>query len=213
MLRRIFEHILEGNASAATECVAQALADGMDPTAILNQAMIAAMDEVGRRFEAGELYVPEMLVAGRAMQSALGGLKPFLVQADLEPLGKVVIGTVQGDLHDIGKNLVTLMLQGAGFEVIDLGTDVAPAKFVQAVREHQPMLVAMSALLTTTMAGMSATVAALRDTGLRDRVRVMVGGAPVTRQYADQVGADMYEPDAASAARAARAAAKSEPSV
>ena len=213
MLRRIFEHILEGDASAATECVAQALADGMDPTAILNQAMIAAMDEVGRRFEAGELYVPEMLVAGRAMKSALGALKPILVQADLEPLGKVVIGTVQGDLHDIGKNLVALMLEGAGFEVIDLGTDVAPAKFVQAVREHEPMLIAMSALLTTTMASMSATVAVLRDAGLRDRVRVMVGGAPVTRQYADQVGADMYEPDAASAARAARAAAKREPSV
>jgi 5-methyltetrahydrofolate--homocysteine methyltransferase len=125
----------------------------------------------------------------------------------------VVIGAVQGDLHDIGKNLVALMLQGAGFEVIDLGTDVAPARFVQAVREHEPMLAAMSALLTTTMTNMSTTVAALRAAGLRDRVRVMVGGAPVTRQYADQVGADMYEPDAASAARGARAAAKRTPSV
>jgi 5-methyltetrahydrofolate--homocysteine methyltransferase len=135
------------------------------------------------------------------------------VQADLEPLGNVVIGTVQGDLHDIGKNLVALMLQGAGFEVIDLGTDVAPARFVQAVREHEPMFVAMSALLTTTMTNMSTTIVALQAAGLRDRVRVMVGGAPVTRQYANQVGADMYEPDAALAARAARAAAKGEPSV
>jgi len=213
MLRKIFDHILEGNALAASECVEKALAAGLDPAVILNQAMIAAMDETGRRFEAGDIYVPEMLVAGRAMQSALGALKPFLVEADLEPLGKVVIGTVKGDLHDIGKNLVALMLQGAGFEVIDLGTDVSPAGFVQAVGKHQPLLVAMSALLTTTMANMSATIKALQDAGLRDRVRVMVGGAPVTRQFADQVGADMYEPDAASAARAARLAAKEGDSV
>jgi 5-methyltetrahydrofolate--homocysteine methyltransferase len=204
VLAKILHHILEGDAPAATECVQQALADGMDPAVILNEAMIAAMDETGRRFEAGEMYVPEMLIAGRAMQSALGSLKPFLVQADIEPLGKVVIGTVQGDLHDIGKNLVSLMLQGAGLEVIDLGTDVAPASFVEAVRKHQPQLVAMSALLTTTMTNMGATVAALRAAGLRDRVNVIVGGAPVTGQFADQIGADLYAPDAASAARTAR---------
>ena len=208
MLAKILHHILEGDAPAATECVRQALADGTDPAVILNEAMIAAMDETGRRFEAGEIYIPEMLIAGRAMQSALGALKPFLVQADIEPLGKVVIGTVQGDLHDIGKNLVSLMLQGAGFEVIDLGTDVAPASFVEAVRKHQPLLVAMSALLTTTMINMDVAVAALRVAGLRDRVNVIVGGAPVTRQFADQIGADLYAPDAASAARVARTLAE-----
>lgn len=212
MLAKIFHYILEGDAAAATECVRQALADGKDPAVILNEAMIAAMDETGRRYEAGDIFVPEMLIAGRAMQSALGALRPFLVQADIKTLGKVVIGTVQGDLHDIGKNLVAMMLQGAGFEVIDLGTDVAPASFVEAVRKHQPLLVAMSALLTTTMTKMGVTVAALRDAGLRDRVNVMVGGAPVTRQFADQVGADLYEPDAASAARSARAVAKRAPS-
>ncbi len=208
MLPTIFQNILEGDAPAATECIHQALVEGIDPSVILNEAMIAAMSEMGRQFEAGEIYVPEMLLAGRAMQAGLGELKPYLVQADIPPLGKVVIGTVQGDLHDIGKKLVSMMLQGAGFEVIDLGTDVTPARFVEAVRLHQPLLIAMSALLTTTMTNMGVTVAALQTAGLRDRVKVMVGGAPVTRQFADQVGADLYAPEAASAARLARALAE-----
>jgi 5-methyltetrahydrofolate--homocysteine methyltransferase len=162
------------------------------------------MEEVGRRFERGEFYVPEMLISARAMKSSLALLRPHLIAANVEAIGKVVIGTVQGDLHDIGKNLVGMMLEGVGFEVVDLGADVSPEKYVDAVKEHQPDLVACSALLTTTMPRMDNIITSLREAGLRDRVKVMIGGAPVTGKYATDIGADGYAPDAASAASRAK---------
>ena len=171
---------------------------------ILHQACIPAMIEVGRLFETNEIFVPEMLVSARAMQHALDLLRPHLVEGDLNVAGKIVIGTVSGDLHDIGKNLVCIMFEGAGFEVIDLGTDVAPETFVQAVQENQPDLVGMSALLTTTMPSMEKTIQALQEAGLREQVKVMIGGAPVTEDYAKKIGADEYAPDASSATRKAR---------
>ena len=162
--------------------------------------MIAAMGEVGRRFEEGEYFVPEMLIAARAMKQGLEILRPHLIEADIQPVGTVIIGTVKGDLHDIGKNLVAMMLEGAGFEVIDLGVDVSPEQFVTSIQEHQPRFVGMSALLTTTMPGIRSTLHAISESGLRDQVVVMIGGAPVTQQFADEIGADIYAPDAASAA-------------
>jgi 5-methyltetrahydrofolate--homocysteine methyltransferase len=159
------------------------------------------MTEVGQLFEDGEFFVPEMLIAARAMQAGVAILKPKLIEQDIKPLGKIVIGTVKGDLHDIGKNLVGMMLEGVGFEVIDLGTDVTPEKFVEAVKEHDAGFVGMSALLTTTMPAMKAALDALKDSGIRDNVKVMVGGAPVTQNYADEIGADLYAPDGPSAAR------------
>jgi 5-methyltetrahydrofolate--homocysteine methyltransferase len=170
-----------------------------DPQVILDDGLIAAMAEVGNRFECGEFYVPEMLVAARAMQSGLQILKPLLVEQGIKSGGKIVIGTVKGDLHDIGKNLVAMMLEGAGFEIIDLGTDVSPEKFVEAVKKHNPDLIGMSALLTTTMVNMQATVTALKEAGLRDGVKVLVGGAPVTQEYANQIGADGFGADASRA--------------
>lgn len=205
MLDTIYQAIIEGNASRVTEGVQQALEAGHNPGDILNQAMIAAMAEVGRRFEAQEYFVPEMLIAARAMKEGLAVLKPYLLEANIEPVGRVVLGTVKGDLHDIGKNLVGMMLEGAGFEVIDLGVDVPPERFVEATREHQPRFVGMSAMLTTTMPGMRATIEALSEAGLRDQVTVMVGGAPLTQQFADEIGADLYAPDAFSAANQAKA--------
>lgn len=205
MLDTIYQSVIKGDAAEVTQGVQQALEAGHAPGDILNQAMIAAMAEVGRRFEAQEYFVPEMLIAARAMKEGMAVLKPYLVEADIEPVGKVVLGTVKGDLHDIGKNLVGMMLEGAGFEVIDLGADVPPERFVEAVREHQPRFVGMSALLTTTMLGMRATIEALSGAGLRDQVTVMVGGAPVTQQFADEIGADLYAPDASSAANRAKA--------
>jgi len=205
MLDIIYENVIKGDAPAVTEGVQQALEAGHDPGDILNQAMIAAMAEVGRRFEAQEYFVPEMLIAARAMKRGLAVLKPYLVEADIEPVGKAVLGTVKGDLHDMGKNLVGMMLEGAGFEVIDLGVDVSPEQFVEAIREHQPRFVGMSALLTTTMAGMRTTIESLKEAGLRDQVVVMVGGAPLTQQFADEIGADLYAPDASSATNRAKA--------
>jgi 5-methyltetrahydrofolate--homocysteine methyltransferase len=174
------------------------------PEQILKIGLISAMEEVGRRFESGEFFVPEMLVSARAMKSALALLRPYLITANVKAVGKVVIGTVQGDLHDIGKNLVSMMLEGAGFEVIDLGTDVSAEKYVAAVREHQPDLIGCSALITTTMPHMEDVIQTLTDAGLRDRVKVIVGGAPVTQKYATDIGADGYAPDAASAAACAK---------
>ncbi len=171
---------------------------------ILNVGLIAGMDEVGRDFKAGDLFVPEVLIAARAMQAGMNVLRPLLAEGDVPTVGKYAIGTVKGDLHDIGKNLVKIMLEGAGFEVIDLGTDVAPEKFVSTVREHRPTVVGMSALLTTTMTQMKAIIEALEEAGVRDSVKVMIGGAPVTAEYAKQIGADAYAPDAASAADIAR---------
>jgi 5-methyltetrahydrofolate--homocysteine methyltransferase len=176
----------------------------MGPADILNQGMIAAMGEVGRLFEEGEYFVPEMLIAARAMQKGLEILKPHLTEADVQSPGKVAIGTVKGDLHDIGKNLVAMMLEGAAFEVIDLGTDVSPERFIQAVRDRGAQIIAMSALLTTTMPNMKNTIEALKEAGLRDKVKVMIGGAPVTQNYADQIGADGFAEDASRAVAKAR---------
>jgi 5-methyltetrahydrofolate--homocysteine methyltransferase len=204
MLSMIFQSILEGDAKKAAAGVEQALEAGIDPGDILNQGMIPAMAEVGRLFEVQEYYIPEMLISARAMQGGLAILKPYLVDSDVKPTGKVVLGTVKGDLHDIGKNLVGMMLEGTGFEVVDLGTDVSAEQFVAAVKEHQPEFVGMSALLTTTMPGMITTIDALTEAGVRDRVKVMVGGAPLTPQFAEQIGADVYAPDASSAAKQAK---------
>ncbi len=202
-LEEIQACVMRGDREGTVSGVQQALDQGMDPGAILNQAMIPAMAEVGRLFECGEYYVPEMMIAARAMKAGLELLKPLLVQSGAEPLGRVAIGTVKGDLHDIGKNLVAMMLEGAGFSIHDLGVDVGPEKFVRAAEEGA-QIVAMSALLTTTMPGMKATIEALQTAGLRGRVKVMVGGAPLTQAYADQIGADAFAPDASSATRVAK---------
>jgi 5-methyltetrahydrofolate--homocysteine methyltransferase len=204
-LETIYEAVLDGHADAAKAETQAAVDAGISAADVLHKACIPAMTEVGRLFEAGEKFVPEMLIAARAMQAALEILRPQLVEADVKAVGKVVIGTVAGDLHDIGKNLVAMMLEGAGFEIIDLGTDVKPAEFVSAVQEHGPDLVGMSALLTTTMASISKTIAALTEAGLRDKVKVIIGGAPVTQAFADQVGADGYAEGAGGASRMAKA--------
>ena len=197
-----------GRAEAVLPLVRAALADGMGPGAVLQDGLIAAMDEVGRRFEQGECFIPEMLLSARVMKAALEVLRPHLVAAKVEPIGRIVIGTMHGDLHDIGKNLVGMMLEGAGFEVIDLGNDVAPARFVDAVRQHRPGLVGFSAMLTTTMPNMGRTIAALEAAGLRAGLRVVVGGAPVTAAFAREIGADLYAGSATEAAEGLRAAAR-----
>jgi 5-methyltetrahydrofolate--homocysteine methyltransferase len=202
-LKPIFENVIEGQTEAVENGVKAALDAGVQAGTILNEALIAAMDEVGRRFEDGDFFVPEMLISARAMQAGLALLKPHLAATDIKAAGKVAIGTVKGDLHDIGKNLVAMMLEGAGFEIIDLGVDVAPEAFVEAVQEGAS-LIGMSALLTTTMSNMGATIEALKTAGLRDKVKVMVGGAPVTEDFANSIGADAFAPDASSATRIAR---------
>jgi 5-methyltetrahydrofolate--homocysteine methyltransferase len=206
-IQNIFNGIIEGNRSVVKEKIMQAINDGVDPAIILNAGMIEAMAEVGRRFECGEYYVPEMLIAARAMQEGLAILKPYLAQADVPSAGKIIIGTVSGDLHDIGKNLVAMMLEGAGFEIIDLGTDVSPERFVEAVRSNDADLVAMSALLTTTMPNMRTTLAAIEAAGLRANVKVIVGGAPLTEGFAQQIAADGYAPDASRAVTLAKSLA------
>lgn len=203
-LETIYDAVLKGKAKVVAAETQSALDAGITAPAILHQAYIPAMSEVGRMFEIGEKFVPEMLIAARAMQKGLEILKPLLVEAGNKTVGKVVIGTVAGDLHDIGKNLVAMMLEGAGFQIIDLGTDVAPEKFAQTVKEQEADLVAMSALLTTTMSSIGNTIRALSDAGVRDKVKVMVGGAPVTQEFADKVGADGFAQDASSAARVAK---------
>jgi len=209
MNEKIYTNIIEGNSNDIISNIEQALADGQDAGEILNQGMIAAMEEVGNRFEAGEYFVPEMLIAARAMQKGLAILRPHLVDAGIEPVGKAIIGTVKGDLHDIGKNLVGMMLEGNGFEIIDLGVDVAPEQFVEAVKEHAPCIVGLSALLTTTMPAMKRTIDQFEELGLRSDVRVMVGGAPLTQDFADEIGADGYALDASSAASKAKILLKS----
>jgi len=204
LLQELAQAVINGNAPNAKELAQKAIDNGMDPGEVLNQGLIVGMNEVGRRFKANEFYVPEVLIAARAMHAAMDVLKPLLAQSDMEPAGKVIIGTVKGDLHDIGKNLVAMMLEGGGFEVIDLGVDVSPEKFLEAVNEHQPNLVGLSALLTTTMPAMKTTIDALVEAGVRDKVKVMIGGAPVTQRYADEIKADGYAPDAASAVDLAR---------
>jgi uroporphyrinogen decarboxylase len=200
----IYEAVLAGDGAGAEAGVASALEAGVPPERILNGACIPAMSEVGRLFEEGEKYVPEMLISAKAMQAGMNLLKPHLVQAGVEAVGRIVLGTVSGDLHDIGKNLVRIMLEGAGFEVVDLGVDVAAESFVEAVEVHAPQIVAMSALLTTTMPSMAGVVRALEAAGMRDRIKVLVGGAPVTPDFADEIGADGYAADASSGARRAK---------
>ena len=199
------QSVIDGDMHSTQNLVPKALTEGISPERILKNGLIAAMGEVGARFEKGEYYVPEMLISARAMKSGLALLRPHLVAANVQAVGKVVIGTVQGDLHDIGKNLVGMMLEGAGFEVVDLGADVSAEKYVAAAREHQPDLIACSALLTTTMPHMQNVIQQLDQAGLRPEVKVMIGGAPVTEAYAGQIGADGYAPDAAAAASLAKA--------
>jgi 5-methyltetrahydrofolate--homocysteine methyltransferase len=204
ILQEIYDSIVDGNQKNVAAKAQEALELGIPAEQILNDALIVAMSEVGHLFEEGEFFVPEMLVSARAMQNGLNLLKPHLVQANVQSAGKVVAGTVQGDLHDIGKNLVCMMLEGAAFEIVDLGSDVSADKFVEAVRKNGAQIVAMSALLTTTMPNMQTTIAALKAAGLREKVKVMVGGAPVTQQYADQIGADGYAVDASKAVALAK---------
>lgn len=203
VLKKLFDAVLEGDLDGVKTNVQDSLDAKLDPILILNDGMIAAMREVGVRFEAGEYYVPEMLIAARAMQGGMVVLKPYLQQTDRRSSGKVVIGTVKGDLHDIGKNLVGLMLEGAGFEVKDLGVDVSIEEFIRVAKEEKPDIVAMSALLTTTMQMMKQTIDAFVAAGLRDRVKFIVGGAPVTESYARQIGADGFSPDASRAVNVA----------
>jgi len=204
LTQEIYTSIIEGNADNTKTEVQAALNTGVAVSIILNEGMIAAISEVGRLFEIGEYYVPEMLVSAYAMQSGLTLLEPHLKEANVKATGKVIVGTVKGDLHDIGKNLVSMMLKGAGFEIIDLGTDVAPEKFVEAAREQGAQIVALSALLTTTMPAMKATIEAFSAAGLRGQVKVMIGGAPITQSYATQIGADGYSSDASQAIAIAR---------
>jgi corrinoid protein of di/trimethylamine methyltransferase len=203
-LTRLHEAILNGDANSAVSATKEALAEGRDAMEIISGYMIPAMDEVGRRFECEEYFVPELLLSGRAMKGAMELLRPLLAQQGAEPVARVVIGTVKGDLHDIGKNLVASMLEGGGFGVVDLGANVAPEAFVEAVEKNRADIVALSALLTVTMPAMRTTIDALRNAGLRDRVKVMVGGAPVTRQFADEIGADGFSENANSAVALAR---------
>ena len=196
--------VIEGKMAQVKTLTQQALDEGKGPQEILDQALIPAMDVVGEKFNCHEFYIPEMLISARAMQAGVAILKPRLAEAAAKPRGKVVLGTVKGDLHDIGKNLVGMMLQGGGFEVIDLGADVPPQRFVEAVQANTPNFVMMSALLTTTMLSMKDTVEALKAAGLRDRVKVAVGGAPVTQRFCDEVGADFYAPSATGAVTKAK---------
>ncbi len=204
ILEKLASNLYEGQADEVADLVQQALDQGLAPGEVLQGGLIAGMDEVGRDFKAGDLFVPEVLIAARAMRAGMGVLRPLLAESETPSAGKYIIGTVKGDLHDIGKNLVKMMLEGAGFETIDLGTDVGPGAFVDAVREHQPQMVGMSALLTTTMVQMKSTVDALEEAGLRESIKIMIGGAPVTQAYAQEIGADAYAPDAASAVDVAR---------
>jgi len=204
LLKKIAEDLYHGRAKEVAEGTKRALDEGLSPEEVLNGALIAGMNDVGRDFKDGILFVPEVLIAARAMHAAMEILKPLLADSDVPSVGKFLIGTVKGDLHDIGKNLVSMMMEGGGFEVVDLGTDVPPEKFVEAIEKESPDLVGMSALLTTTMPAMKDTLDALTTAGLRDKVKVMIGGAPVTQRFADEIGADGYAPDAASAVDKAR---------
>jgi corrinoid protein of di/trimethylamine methyltransferase len=200
----LHQAILTGDAVTAKTVTEAALAEGAAPLALVQDVMMPAMDEVGKKFEANEYFVPELLLAARAMKASLELIRPLLAAGGIEPAGKIAIGTVKGDLHDIGKNLVAAMLEGGGFEVIDLGVNVDPNKFVRAVKEKGAQIVALSALLTTTMPAMKTTIDALAKAGVREQVKVMVGGAPVTEAYAKEIGADGYSQNAAGAVPLAR---------
>jgi len=202
-LEGIAAALIDGKREEVVNKVQQAIDEGVDPQQILNEGLIAGMSVVGERFRRNIIYVPEVLIAARAMKAGMALLEPLLTKKGVEPVATVVIGTVKGDLHDIGKNLVAMMLQGGGFRVIDLGTDVAPEKFVAAAKENNATIIGMSALLTTTMPQMASVVKAVKEAGL-DSVKTLIGGAPVTQSYADEIGADGYAPDAASAVEVAQ---------
>ena len=204
LLQELYDRTLVGNAPAVTELTRTGLELGMTPTSLLYDALIPSLEEVGARFERGDFFVPEMLIAGRAMSGALTILRPLLAETGAQMVGTFLMGTVKGDVHDIGKNLVNIMLEGAGFHVIDLGVQVAPEKFVAAIEEHKPDIVGFSAFLTTTMPMFKANINALQKAGLRETVIVMVGGAPVTQEYADAVGADGYASDASQTVKRAK---------
>ncbi len=203
-LTKLFDAILNGDAKTSAAVTREALDSGIEPMELITSYMVPAMDEVGKRFECEDYFVPELLLSGRAMKASMELLRPLLAQKGVEPVGRVVIGTVKGDLHDIGKNLVASMLEGGGFEVIDLGADVAPEVFVETARARKASLVALSALLTVTMNSMRTTIQAFEKAGLRGQVKVMVGGAPVTQQFADEIGADGFSENASSAVALAR---------
>jgi len=203
VLSKISSCVIEGNLNDVKALTNQALAEGISAKDILDQGLMPGMDHVGVEFKAGNMFVPEVLRSAKTMSSSMEILKPILAEKGVQMVGKVVLGTVKGDLHDIGKNLVGMMCEGAGFEVIDLGKDIAPEAFVEAVKEHNPDIVGMSALLTTTMRTMESTIKALEEAGLRDKIKVMVGGAPVTKDFAEKIGADAYASNAAAAAEMA----------
>ena len=204
IIKGLYDETLVGNAPSVLELTKRGLAEGMGPETILYEALIPALEEVGARFERGDFFVPEMLIAGKAMSGALDILRPLLAETGAETIGTFVMGTVKVDVHDIGKNLVNIMLEGAGFEVIDLGVQTSPEKFIAAVEEHKPDIVGFSAFLTTTMPMFKVNMHELTKAGLRDKVIVMVGGAPVTQEYADAVGADGFAADASTAVRKAK---------
>jgi 5-methyltetrahydrofolate--homocysteine methyltransferase len=203
-LKKLHDAVLNGDTKTAVAITREAIAENLDPLELISGTMVPAMDEVGRRYEQEEYFVPELLLAARAMKGALELLRPLLAERGAKPAGKIAIGTVKGDLHDIGKNLVASLLEGSGFEVIDLGTDVPPEKFVEAIREKAVQIVCLSALLTVTMPSMKTTIEALKEAGVRDKVKILVGGAPVTQQYANDIGADGYGETASNAVALAR---------
>jgi corrinoid protein of di/trimethylamine methyltransferase len=203
-LEKLHEAVLQGDWKTAAAVTKDAIADGVAPLTIVTGCLVPAMDEVGRRFDCEEYFVPEMLLSARAMKASMAIIRPLLAASGAQPIGRVVIGTVKGDLHDIGKNLVASMLEGGGFEVIDLGADVPPERFIDAASARNANLVALSALLTVTMTSMKTTIDAFRTAGLREKVKIMVGGAPVTQQYADAIGADGFGDSAGAAVALAR---------
>lgn len=204
LVNDIYQGVLGGEMEDVSGKVQVALEAGIGVDVLLKEGLIAPMSEIGRLFEAGDIYVPEMLISAKSMKYGLELLRPHLLAADVKPLGRVIIGTVQGDLHDIGKNLVAMMLEGAGFDVIDLGVDVKPEEMLEATIEHHPDIVALSALLTTTMGNMKTTITMLEEEGLSDNLKVMIGGAPITQEYADEIGADGFSVDASQAATLAK---------
>jgi 5-methyltetrahydrofolate--homocysteine methyltransferase len=204
LLEKIAKELIAGNEAEVKKRTQEAIGDGVSARDVLDNGLLAGMDVVGKRFKAGDMFIPEVLLCARTMHAAMDILKPLLSEADQAGSGKVVIGTVEGDLHDIGKNLVAMMLQGGGFKVIDLGTNIKPQDFVAAVKEHKPQILGMSALLTTTMPKMEETIKALKEAGIRDQVKIMAGGAPVTQDFIEKIGADAYGANAASASEKAK---------
>jgi len=204
LMNQLAEALYNGEAEKVAELTRKALEQGFSPEEILNKGLIAGMDRVGKDFRDGVLFVPEVLIAAYAMKAGMQVLRPLLAESAISGLGTFVIGTVKGDLHDIGKNLVAMMMEGAGFKVVDLGVDTPPEKFIEAIKNHNPQILGMSALLTTTMVEMKRVIEALREAGLREKVKVMVGGAPVTQEYADEIGADGYAPNASLAVEKAK---------